>query len=67
MQTADCGYADVLYCNDGDFHDAATIEFCAARGILEAALLAVLLRDPQGSAGLWLERGSSFSPSAGIF
>jgi putative PIN family toxin of toxin-antitoxin system len=29
MQTAERGDADVLCSNDGDFHDAATITFCA--------------------------------------
>ena len=46
MQTADRGDADVLCSNDGDFHDAAIIAFCAARGIdvcHEAALLARLV------------------------
>ena len=46
MQTAERGDADVLCSNDGDFHDARIIAFCAARGIdvrHEAALLARLV------------------------
>ncbi len=46
MQTAERGDADVLCSNDGDFHDAAIIAFCAARGIdvcHDAALLARLV------------------------
>ena len=46
MQTAERGEADVLCSNDGDFHDASMIAFCAARGIdvcHEAALLARLV------------------------
>ena len=46
MQTAERGDADVLCSNDGDFHDAAIIIFCAARGIYvchEATLLARLI------------------------
>ena len=45
MQTAERGDADVLCSNDGDFHDAGMITFCAARGIEvchEAALLTYL-------------------------
>ena len=33
MQTAECGAADVLCSNDGDFHEAGVIAYCAARGI----------------------------------
>jgi len=46
MQTAERGDADVLCSNDGDFHDARMIAFCAARGINvyhEAALLGRLV------------------------
>ncbi|MBZ5622956.1 MAG: hypothetical protein LAQ69_30115 [Acidobacteriia bacterium] len=46
IETAERGDADVLCSNDGDFHDAAMITFCAARGIdvcHEAALLARLI------------------------
>jgi len=47
MQTAERGEADVLCSNDGDFHDAGIVAFCAARGIEvcdEATLLARLLQ-----------------------
>ena len=46
MQTADRGDADVLCSNDGDFHDAGIITFCASRGIdvcHEATLLSRLM------------------------
>jgi hypothetical protein len=33
MQTAERGDADVPCSNDGDFHDAAIVAFCASRGI----------------------------------
>jgi hypothetical protein len=33
LQTAERGDADLLCSDDGDFHDAATIAFCAARDI----------------------------------
>jgi putative PIN family toxin of toxin-antitoxin system len=33
MQTEECGVADVLCSNDGDFHDKEILQYCAARGI----------------------------------
>jgi putative PIN family toxin of toxin-antitoxin system len=45
MQTAERGEADVLCSNDGDFHEAGIIAYCAARSIAvrdENSLLAWL-------------------------
>ena len=58
MQTAERGEADLICSNDADFHDAAIVEFCGARGIdvcREATLLAPLSQAPSGSAGSGLE------------
>jgi putative PIN family toxin of toxin-antitoxin system len=33
MQTAERGDADILCSNDGDFHEAGILGYCAARGI----------------------------------
>ena len=50
LQTAECGAADVLCTNDGDFgEDPAVIAYCRSKGIDvydESSLLARLLREP---------------------
>ena len=43
MQTAERGDADVLCSNDGDFHEAGIVAYCATRGILCALKIRCLV------------------------
>ena len=46
MQAAERGDADILFSNDGDFHEAGIAGYCAARGIEvcdEKSLLTLLI------------------------
>jgi hypothetical protein len=46
MQTGERGDADILCSNDGDFHEAIILDYCAARGIKvcdEKSLLDLLI------------------------
>jgi putative PIN family toxin of toxin-antitoxin system len=46
MQTAERGDADILCSNDGDFHEAGILGYCAARGVEvhnEKSLLGLLI------------------------